>query len=276
MKIYFDESEDQAKTLFLVGAIFIYGEENINLLREAINKLKNENSFTDGKGQPREIKYNKILTDKDILVAKKAIDLFFANKNTYFRCCVVPWREQDLFKFGRKYQPLKLKKAILYTNTTKKLIKLGIDGFVNAVLIYDDLVRCKGDKFEEIIETSFGRTALSSDGNRSPIIKNIASAKSNLDINNSVQLTDLILGCVLNQNRPASKQKNKVRDYLIKKLGVNDLSRSTWINKSCPADERGIGPKFYIHYLNIDELTVNKKSRKKIRMKRKNNLNRSR
>ncbi len=259
MKIYFDESEDFNRNALLVSAIFVYGDSKINELRDGINEIKKLNNFQQPDGQNKEIKYNKIASDLDLKVSKECIDLFFQSKNTYFRSCIVFWNKNDLRRFGRRDQNEKLKKAILYTNLTKKLIKLGVGGFKNCILLYDELVRCKGDHFQQIIENNFGYSSLRASTDF-PVIKSVASLKSNDDFNSIVQLTDLLMGCVLNQNFPSSINKNKIREYLISKLSVRDLKKETWDRIYEPAEPQN--RKFYIHYLNIDAITVNHKTRK--------------
>ena len=254
MKIYFDESQNYDKSLLLIGAIFIFGEKNISYLQKEINKIKVNNDFFKPDGEPKEIKYNKIATSKDLKVAKQVIDLFFNKaKNCYFRCCVIGWSDENFQMVGKKSQSLKLKRAILYTDVAKKLIYRGIQGFDNAILLYDDLVRCRGDKFEEIIENNFGYTSLKKDKQKGfPLIKTVRGVKSDLEANNIVQLTDLFTGCVLNNNEPSSKRKNDIRDYLIKKLGFKNLLEETWKTR-VPSIEKNQSIKFHIDYLKLSE-----------------------
>jgi len=258
MKIYFDESEDLNKTIFLVGAIFVFGDSNIKLLREEINKIKKENNFLKPDGSFKEIKYNKIASKTDLEVAKKAIDLFFKTEKSYFRCCLVSRTKNDLKWFGRRDQSKNLKKAILYTNTTIRLLKLGLGRFNNSILVYDDLTRCKGDVFTQIIEDHFTNFHKP---NRAlnPKIKTVVPAKSNLELNNAVQLADLLIGCVLNNNKPSSDRKNQVRIYLIKKLKAQSLLRPDWVNVSEPISETTEKVKFYLEYININTITPKKR-----------------
>lgn len=233
MRIYFDESYDSNHTLLLIGAVFVIGDANAKQLKVEIDKIKKKYNYFNSSGKPLEIKYNKIASPRDLSVAKEVIDLFVRSDKTYFRCYVVGWNAKNIQASGRKDQTTELKKAILYTTVAQKLLYVGINGFKNCVLLYDTLVRCKGDKFEAIIENDFGYSSLKKKGRTgAPSIKIIRDVKSDLELNNTVQMSDLLIGCVLNQNRPASKRKNEARAYLAKHLKLPNLLEKTFAKRS--------------------------------------------
>ena len=266
MKIYFDESEDSKKTLLLLSAIFVYNESNIKGLRDKINLIKKNRAFFKKDGTPKEIKYNRVVSREDYDVAKEAIDSFFGNGNTYFRCCVVNWNNSDLMKIGGKGDPLPLRKAILYTRITHYLLKRGLNSFRNAVLLYDELVRCKNDIFEKTIEQKFGQGSIRSNYDHlDPKIKTVRSIFSNKELNNTVQITDLLMGCVLNNNRPTKNgRKNSIRDYLIKRLNVTSLKKRSWSRSLLNMNQNDLDIKFDIDYIDIKDFINNnaKKNRK--------------
>ena len=260
--------------MLLLGAVFIFGESNVVSLRNKIKQMKIANNFTKDNGDLREIKYNKILSPKDLNVAKQAIDMFFGSTNTFFRCCVVPWKKSDLARFGKRTDLEKLKKAILYTNLTKKFIKLWIGDFKNVSLIYDNLVRCRGDEFEKIILENFGPKDRFGRRVLEPKIKAAVGIQSDLENNNIVQIADLLTGCVLNNIKPSSGRKNSVRDYLVKKLGVTSLKKSVWENRPTPETRCGKTENFHVEYIGLEDIVDMRKKTGKAKISYKKRRNR--
>lgn len=264
MKIYFDESEDGGKKMLLLGATFIYNESSVKSLKSKIDQIKANHSFYRPNGIPKEIKYTRVAARVDYMVGKEAIDAFFGNPTTYFRCCVIRWNNKDLMKIGGKGDPLPLRKAILYTRLTQYLLSRGLNEFRNAVLLYDELVRCKQDKFEEIIENKFGYVSVKNRRGLEPRIKTTKSISSQKEINNTVQVTDLLVGCVLNSNFPTvNGRKNAIRNYLAQQLGKKNLKRVNWPNSLLNLNKADLNIKFDIDYLDIGDFVNNNAKRPK-------------
>jgi hypothetical protein len=117
------------------------------------------------------------------------------------------------------------------------------------VLLTDELNRCNGDKFIEIMKQDFcvlgGKYC---DDNNRPTLKEITDIKSHVEDYHVNQINDILLGFILNNLKPTNKEyKNNVRDYLVKKIGVKNLLPEFW-NQYSKTFVEEYYPKFNIWY----------------------------
>ena len=143
----------------------------------------------------------------------------------------------------------KIKMARAYKKFAELLLAHNTEDIYNGVLLTDELTRCNGDKFIEIMKQDFcvinGRHC--NDKHR-PTLKEITDIKSHLEEYHVNQINDILLGCIINNLKPTSKEyKNNVRGYLVKKLGVNNLLPETW-NKYSKKYVKEYYPKYNIWY----------------------------
>jgi hypothetical protein len=112
-----------------------------------------------------------------------------------------------------------------------------VAGLNDAVLIADDLKRCRGDAFLEMIVQRFNPEGAE------PTFRHVTQVSSSLRQYQCLQVCDLLLGCVLNNLAPPGNQyKIDIRTYLCEKLDVSNFLRTTWrdirlddVIASCPS-----------------------------------------
>jgi hypothetical protein len=239
MLIYFDESYDNNHKYLLLGALF---NPHPKFLHRELNELRAKYNYYG------EIKYNNCINNFRLEVYKKAIDIFFKS-TSYFRCVVIDQEILDLDYFGKRNEDNSIKMARAYKKFAEHLISHNTDDVYNGVLLTDELKRCKGDKFIELMKQDFcmveGKHC--NDKNK-PTLKHISDIKSDLENYQVGQINDLLLGCVLNNLIPTSKEyKNHLREYLTQKLSVDNLLPEYW-NKYSKKYVEEYYPKFNIWY----------------------------
>jgi len=245
MIIYLDESYDHDHQYLLFGALF---NPHQKFLHKNISDIKKKHNFYSKDGKLREIKYNYVTDNTRLLIAKRLIDIFFES-TSWFRAIVIEEKIVDLGRFGRKWEPEKIKRARLYKKFAELLIAHNTENVFNAKLFVDELTRCQGDKFIEILKQEFclpfGKHSSSSE---IPTLKDIREIHSHIEEYQVNQVGDILMGCILNNLRPAQKQqKMELRNHLIKKLGVPNLLPEFWKYYSKNYVETN-WPKFNIWY----------------------------
>ena len=245
MLIYFDESYDHDHQYLLLGALF---NPHPKFLHRELLNIKRERSFLDRKDKVLEIKYNNCNSKKREEMNCKAIDIFMAS-TSYFRAIVIDQTIMELDRFGKKSEDNKIKMARAYKKFAELLLAHNTENIYNGVLLTDELNRCDGDKFIEIMKQDFcvlnGRHC--NDDNK-PTLKEIAEIQSHLEEYHVNQINDILMGSILNNLKPTKKEyKNNVRKHLIKRLGVKDLLPATWSRYSKTYAE-SYHPKYNIWY----------------------------
>ncbi|OGH89464.1 MAG: hypothetical protein A2469_00015 [Candidatus Magasanikbacteria bacterium RIFOXYC2_FULL_40_16] len=226
MLIYFDESYDQEHQYLILGALF---NPHPKFLHREWLKIKKEVGAVDRNGKVLEIKYNNCTTKQRQELCCMAIDIFFKS-TSYFRAIVIDQNIMDLDCFGKKSEDKKIKMARAYKKFAELLLSHNTEEVYNGVLLTDELTRCQGDKFIEIMKQDFcvigGQHC--NDKHR-PTLKEIADIKSHVEEYHVNQINDILLGCILNNLIPTNKEyKNNIRQHLIKNLGVKNLLPETW------------------------------------------------
>jgi len=245
MLIYFDESYDNEHKYLLLSALF---NPHPKFLHRRFTEVKTRAQYLTQVGTLREIKYNYVTNKTKLEIAKAAIDIFFES-TSWFRCIVIEQELVDLNRFGKRKESDKIKKARLYKKFAELLISHNTENIFNAVLLADKLTRCNGDEFVELMKHEFclpfGKHSPES---RVPTLKDVREVPSDLEQYQINQIGDILMGCILNNLKPTKKkEKNILRRYLIKKLGVKDLLPKTWKRYSKGYVER-YWPKFNIWY----------------------------
>lgn len=245
MLLYFDESYDNEHRYLILGALF---NPHPKYLHREMMKIKSRNNFLDNRGKGRELKYNLCINNYYLKMCQECIDVF-VKSTSYFRCVVVDQKILDLDYFGQKYEPDKIKMARAYKKFAELLIAHNTEEIYNGVLLTDELKRCQGDKFMEIMKEDFclpgGKYC--NVPNR-PTLKHVADIHSDIEEYQVCQINDILIGCVLNNLVPTSKPyKNNLRDYLIKKIEVDSLLPDYWNKYSKKFVEENY-PKFNVWY----------------------------
>jgi hypothetical protein len=215
MRIYFDESYDNAHHYLLYGALFVPPSST---LHQRIARIREET------GCRSEIKYNFCKNATRLAVARSVIDAFMED-TAYFRCVVVDQHGFDYSVFGRADEPLALKQARAYKKFAEMLLDKHVIDVEHAVFLADDMKRCNGDEFLDRIRERFnppgGKTTF----------RHLAEVSSRLEQYQCLQVCDLLLGCVLNNLKPTTKEtKNEIRQYLCQRVGVPNCLLTTWRN----------------------------------------------
>lgn len=200
MLTYLDESYSDDK--LMVGALFIPSESEKNFLHKGLRKIKIDEKFIDKNGKLKEIKYSEIKSKKTLKISKKTIDLFVKSYQSFFRLGIISCTEKELN--GMKGSLDKnIRKAIIYTRNVVLLIK---NNYVakrinNGVLLMDNLTRCKGDHFDELINKKLIKD--------SKLLKHITYVDSSSEANHTIQICDLLLGAWRNILIPCKKNRFK-------------------------------------------------------------------
>ena len=168
---------------------------------------------------------------------------------SYFRAIVIDQNIMDLERFGNKSEDTKIKMARAYKKFAELLLAHNTEDVYNGVLLTDELTRCNGDKFIEIMKQDFcvigGQHC---NDEHKPTLKEITDIKSHLEEYHVNQINDILLGSILNNLKPTKKEyKNNVRLHLIKSLGVKNLLPETW-NKYSKSFAESYYPKYNIWY----------------------------
>ena len=245
MLIYFDESYDNEHKYLLLSALF---NPHPKFLHRRLSEAKSQFKYLSQDGKLREIKYNYVTNKVKLQLAKAAIDIFFES-TSWFRCIVIEQARVDLNRFGKRKESDKIKKARLYKKFAELLNSHNTENIFNAVLLADKLTRCNGDEFVELMKQEFCLPfGKHSPDSRVPTLRDVREVPSDLEQYQINQIGDILMGCILNNLRPTNKkEKNMLRRYLIKKLGVKDLLPETWRRYSKGYVER-YWPKFNIWY----------------------------
>ncbi len=225
MIIYLDESYDNKK-YFLLGALF--NPHHKFLLRE-IRQIKTNENFFNSNGSFKEIKYNNCYCEENFKVGTMMINSFLKS-TSYFRAVVIETSKLDLNKFGKYDEENKIKWARAYKKFAEMLLRYNTAKIYNGVLLTDGLTRCDGDLFIEKMREEFCSENI--DGKNqsvTPILKSISDVPSNGESYQVIQLNDILLGCILNNLIPTSNiWKNKLREYLVRKIKVPSLLEDFW------------------------------------------------
>lgn len=245
MLIYFDESYDNEHKYLLLGALF---NPHPKFLHRELIEMKRRYGFVASGGKTLEIKYNNCNTKRREKMNCEAIDIFMRS-TSYFRAIVIDQDIMDLERFGKKSEDKKIKTARAYKKFAELLLAHNTENIYNGVLLTDELSRCDGDKFIEIMKQDFclagGKHC---NDNSKPTLKEITDIKSHLEDYHVNQINDILLGSILNNLKPTSKEyKNNVREYLTEKLNVKSLLPECWNRYSKTFVEEHC-PKFNIWY----------------------------
>lgn len=245
MLIYFDESYDGEHRYLILGALF---NPHSKFLHRELLDIKRKYNYLDSNGKGLEIKYNNCISKTREELNCEAINIFMES-TSYFRAIVIDQTIMDLERFGKKSEPEKIKMARAYKKFAELLLAHNTENIYNGVLLTDELTRCSGDKFIEIMKQDFCVIEGKHCNDRSqPTLKEIREIKSHIEDYHVNQINDILMGSILNNIHPTKKEyKNNVRNYLIKKLGVKNLLPETWNTYSKTYVEK-YHPKYNIWY----------------------------
>ena len=254
MIIYLDETYDHNHTWLLLGALF---NPTHNKFHRQIKGILARNAYVLPNGQFKEIKYNRCSFSKAFKIYKEVVDAFMQSDSRFSSIAVRTDDTFDLEIYGRPDEPAKLKKERAYRSLTEELLKRNLVHMSNAILFLDKMTRCEPETFMEILKRNFSTVGAGySQDSKHPKIRHIQDVVSGAEGYELMGVCDLLQGCILNNllpilpsgpKRKGSLYKNKIREYLVSKLGVRDLLPETW-----KADEIGgmeIYKKFNIHYV---------------------------
>jgi hypothetical protein len=223
--IYFDESYDGQHQYLLLGALF---NPHPKYLHSELGRIKRSKGFVTASGSLKELKYSRI-DSRSIDVYKESIDAFMKS-TSWFRCIVVEEALMDLNRFGSRNESDNIKKARAYKKFAELLLASNLSNVKNAVLLTDEMQRCRGDRFIEVMKDAFCIPEQNrSLGCKTAVLSEILTVESHLEQYQVIQLCDVLLGCVLNGLKPTSRvAKNEVRIYLANQLGVSGFTREDW------------------------------------------------
>jgi len=228
MVIYLDESYDQPQKRFLLlGLLFCPSKK----LHRQLALIHSKRICLDKHNNIVETKYVNSFTSHNYNVCAEFIDAFLKS-DCWFSAIVVDTISTgfDLKYFGKANESDSIKKARVYKKFTELIISKNTRKTSNAVLLIDEVTRCNLDRFMELIRESFCTAGVGySIDKKLPTFRHVGSIKSDSPENIRLCVCDLLLGCILNNNRPTeNKWKNQLRKDLVAKLGVKDLLESTW------------------------------------------------
>lgn len=245
MLIYFDESYDSDHRYLILGALF---NPHPKFLHREWLKAKKEVGAIGFDGKVLEIKYNNCNSKKRQELCCRAIDIFIKS-TSYFRAIVIDQNIMNLDFFGNKNEENKIRIARAYKKFAELLLSHNTDDIYNGVLLTDELTRCNGDKFIEIMKQDFcNLSGKHCNDKHFPTLREITDIKSDLEDYHVNQINDILIGAILNNLRPTAREyKNNLRKHLIKSLGVKNLLSETWSKYSKNLVEE-YSPKFNIWY----------------------------
>lgn len=232
MKVYFDESYDNERHYLLYGALFVPPSST---LHQRILGIRQEMNYRP------EVKYTRCRNERALRVYKRVIDAFVEDP-AYFRCVVVDQHGFDYSKFAQPHESTTIAQARAYKKFAEMLLDKHLDGVENAVFLADRLTRCDGDEFLERIRDRFNPP------DRVPTFRHLDEVSSSIEEYQSLQVCDLLLGCVLNNLKPPTNRfKNDIRKYLCGRLHVPNFLLSTWKDMSLSVAQKS-STKFNVWY----------------------------
>jgi len=253
MIIYLDETYDHNHTWLLLGALF--NPTHHKFYRQTKGILA-RNAYVLPDGRFKEIKYTRCQFSKAFRIYKEVIDAFMES-DSHFSCIAIKTDGSfDLERYGRPDEPAKLKKERAYRSLTEELLRRNLAHMSNAILFLDKMTRCEPETFMEILKRNFSTVGVGySHDSTHPKIRHIQDVVSGAEGYELMGVCDLLQGCILNNLLPiqtAGKKKgalykNKIREYLVSKLGVKNLLPEIWVHGEIEKEE--IYKKFNIHYV---------------------------
>jgi len=117
----------------------------------------------------------------------------------------------------------------MYKKFTELLIKHNTENLYNGVLLTDQLTRPKVDIFMTLMRDLFCKEWENySEWKKEPTLKRITEVQSDLRQYQLLQVTDLLMWCVLNHLNPTqNKYKTEIANYLAEKVW-NRFEKSDW------------------------------------------------
>ena len=158
----------------------------------------------------------------------------FINSPAFFRAIVIDQRPESGFSlnyFGRSYERKAIKEARAYKRFTEFLLKYNLaDIQPNGILYTDQLTRCKGDLFCQLLRDLFSSVGENySIGKSKPIFKHIQEVDTSLEDYHLGQIGDILQGVILNELLPTQNRwKNKIRNYVKGQLEIPSLLPDYW------------------------------------------------
>lgn len=224
MLTYLDESyasrvRRPKKEFLLIGALFLPNKSSHLHLQRGLLKIKSEAKFFTKDGKFKEIKYNKLLSEESLEIAKKATDLFIDNHQAFFRVGIIEYNKTDLESMNRSSKSKvdkNIKKAMLYTKIVEHLIKNNYryQKIFTGTLLMDYLTRCKGDQFNEILKRKLVN-------GKNKVLSSFSYIDSRSETHQPIQICDLLLGAVRNNFFPTKNQyKTSFKNYINEKLNL--------------------------------------------------------
>ncbi len=253
MIIYLDETYDHHHTWLLIGVLL---NPSHNKFHRQIRGILARNAYVLPDGRFKEIKYTRCIYSKPFRIYKEAIDAFMQS-DSHFSCIAVKTDHTfDLEIYGRPDEPAKVKKERAYRSLAEELLRRNLAHISNAVLFLDKMTRCEQATFMEILKHNFSTVGVGhSKDSKHPKIRHTQDVVSGAEGYELMGVCDLLQGCILNNLLPiqtADKKKgalykNKIREYLVSKLGVKNLLPETWATEDIEKEE--VYKKFNIHYV---------------------------
>ncbi len=254
MIIYLDETYDHNHTWLLLGALF---NPTHHKFHKQIKGVLARNAYVLPDGSFKEIKYTRCNYSKAFRVYKEAIDAFMLS-DSHFSCIAIKTDNSfDLEIYGRPDEPAKIKRERAYRSLADELLKRNLDHMSNAILFLDKMTRCEPITFMEVLKRNFSTIEAGySLDSKLPKIRHIQDVVSGAEGYELMGVCDLLQGCILNNLFPiepmegkkkGSLYKNKIREYLISKLGVTNFLPDTWTTDGI--EKTDVFKKFNIHYV---------------------------
>ena len=246
MIIYFDESYDGDKHWLLLWACF---HPHPKFLHRKMTEIKKARNFQLKDWTLKELKYANCGNKQTFQVAQECVDAFFES-TSYFRLIAIEqWADRfDINKFWAPSDDKKMKIAIMYKKFTELLIKHNTENLYNGILFTDELTRCSWDIFFSLMKELFCKQWCNhSTGKKEPTLKDIIEVSSHLEQYQLLQITDLLMWCVLNHLKPTkNKYKTKIAKYVADKVG-NTFTQQDWKQYSKTYTEK-YRPKFNVWF----------------------------
>ncbi len=253
MKIYLDETYDHNHTWLILGGLF--NPHHKKFFNE-IKKLLMKEHFILPNGRLREIKYNWCYTKKTREVYEKVIDKFIDSDSYFAAVAIRTDNSLELHRYGDATEPDKIKRQRVYRTLAEHLLNKEMREVDDAVLFLDKMSRCDPKQFMNTLKQNFCiPDNVYSKGLTRPRIRHIQDVVSGAEGYELMGVCDLLQGCILNNLFPIKGSKNKgsmnknlVREYLVKKIGIRDLTVNTWVEASKKVSVK-IRNKFNIRYV---------------------------
>lgn len=233
-RIYVDESGTHGDEWLIIGMLFV---PNHGPLHSALCKAKDDvayfNQSPKSSAKYKEIHLTAFRSPRDLVVAKKWIELFVQH-DCYYRCVVIDWSLWDGNYFGDPFEPDALKRRRGYKKWAEMLLhpelKSAEEGrrITNAAFYLDRLRIMAGYDVLDHLKSRFTRDY----EGENPRISSFQHTDSWRDANQSLQLCDLLTGCLYQELKPSSSpEKLGARDHLARCLlpfGVKSLAPGFW------------------------------------------------